>query len=143
MWFSNLSDLGGAGGKGTWGRLGDEISQTPFLDDHDPNYDSEELVTDLSHLHLLWFFNLKGWNNLQNIKTCFDWWTSWSRNHPNSSWIFWKYWYSRSYRELLHHHLILFKDFIFQVTSSTLNVDGKKHMVRIVLVVMMSLFKSF
>jgi len=37
-----LPKKGGAGGKGTWGRLGDEISQSPCLDDHDPNYDSEE-----------------------------------------------------------------------------------------------------
>uniref|UniRef100_H2YSW4 MI domain-containing protein n=1 Tax=Ciona savignyi TaxID=51511 RepID=H2YSW4_CIOSA len=38
-----LPKKGGAGGKGTWGRLGDEIqTDTGCLDDHDPNYDSEE-----------------------------------------------------------------------------------------------------
>lgn len=37
-----LPKKGGAGGKGTWGRLGDEISNSACLDDHDPNYDSEE-----------------------------------------------------------------------------------------------------
>jgi len=38
---------GGAGGKGTWGKLGDELSEeTSCLDNHDPNYDSEELVRD-------------------------------------------------------------------------------------------------
>lgn len=37
-----LPKKGGAGGKGTWGRLGDEISPFSCLDDHDPNYDSEE-----------------------------------------------------------------------------------------------------
>jgi len=38
-----LPKKGGAGGKGTWGRLGDELGQFSCLDDHDPNYDSEEL----------------------------------------------------------------------------------------------------
>nr|XP_026691369.1 programmed cell death protein 4-like [Ciona intestinalis] len=38
-----LPKKGGAGGKGTWGRLGDEMQPLPScLDDHDPNYDSEE-----------------------------------------------------------------------------------------------------
>ena len=36
---------GGAGGKGTWGRPGDELNQVAVLDNHDPNYDSEELVS--------------------------------------------------------------------------------------------------
>ena len=36
--------LGGGGGKGTWGKLGDEIEPHLALDNHDPNYDSEEQV---------------------------------------------------------------------------------------------------
>ena len=32
--------LGGAGGKGTWGKLGDEID-LPWVDPNDPNYDSD------------------------------------------------------------------------------------------------------
>ena len=36
---------GGGGGKGTWGKPGDEIDQEQVLDNHDPNYDSEELVS--------------------------------------------------------------------------------------------------
>ena len=32
--------LGGAGGKGTWGKLGDELD-LPWVDPSDPNYDSD------------------------------------------------------------------------------------------------------
>ena len=32
--------IGGAGGKGTWGKLGDEL-ELPWVDPNDPNYDSE------------------------------------------------------------------------------------------------------
>merc|ERR1711892_542189 len=35
-----LPKKGGAGGKGTWGKLGDEIS-LPWVDPNDPNYDSD------------------------------------------------------------------------------------------------------
>ena len=31
---------GGAGGKGTWGKLGDEMD-LPWVDPNDPNYESE------------------------------------------------------------------------------------------------------
>ena len=31
---------GGAGGKGTWGKLGDEM-ELPWVDPNDPNYDSD------------------------------------------------------------------------------------------------------
>ena len=44
-YFNRFTFPGGAGGKGTWGRLGDELGQFSCLDDHDPNYDSEELVS--------------------------------------------------------------------------------------------------
>eukprot|EP00743_Colponemidia_sp_Colp-15_P000606 GILK01000679.1.p1 GENE.GILK01000679.1~~GILK01000679.1.p1 ORF type:complete len:520 (-),score=122.84 GILK01000679.1:331-1890(-) len=33
---------GGGGGKGTWGRPGDELRAVSIADDHDPNYDSEQ-----------------------------------------------------------------------------------------------------
>ena len=36
-----IISLGGAGGKGTWGKPGDELSENT-LDEKDPNYDSEE-----------------------------------------------------------------------------------------------------
>ena len=32
--------LGGAGGKGTWGKLGCEL-ELPWVDPNDPNYESE------------------------------------------------------------------------------------------------------
>ena len=32
--------VGGAGGKGTWGKLGDEL-ELPWVDPSDPNYDSD------------------------------------------------------------------------------------------------------
>jgi len=35
-----LPKKGGAGGKGTWGKLGDEM-ELPWVDPNDPNYDSE------------------------------------------------------------------------------------------------------
>ncbi|XP_023341298.1 programmed cell death protein 4, partial [Eurytemora carolleeae] len=35
-----LPKKGGAGGKGTWGKLGDEID-LPWVDPNDPNYDSD------------------------------------------------------------------------------------------------------
>jgi hypothetical protein len=34
---------GGAGGKGTWGKLGDEM-ELPWVDPNDPNYDSDTQV---------------------------------------------------------------------------------------------------
>ena len=34
--------IGGAGGKGTWGKLGDEID-LPWVDPNDPNYDSDSM----------------------------------------------------------------------------------------------------
>lgn len=37
-----LPKKGGAGGKGTWGRLGDEM-ELPWVDPRDPNYDSDSL----------------------------------------------------------------------------------------------------
>jgi len=38
---SGLPKKGGAGGKGTWGQPGCELIPS-YMDDHDPNYDSEE-----------------------------------------------------------------------------------------------------
>merc|ERR1719466_300830 len=35
-----LPKKGGAGGKGTWGKLGDEM-ELPWVDPNDPNYDSD------------------------------------------------------------------------------------------------------
>ena len=36
---------GGAGGKGTWGRVGDEFDGAPsHLDENDPNFDPEEMA---------------------------------------------------------------------------------------------------
>jgi len=38
--------LGGAGGKGVWGKLGDELGVDAFTTDiHDPNYDSDGQVS--------------------------------------------------------------------------------------------------
>nr|CAB3264724.1 programmed cell death protein 4-like [Phallusia mammillata] len=42
LYGRGLPKKGGGGGKGTWGKLGDELEQVSYLDDHDPNYDSEE-----------------------------------------------------------------------------------------------------
>lgn len=39
--FSNV--LGGAGGKGTWGKLVEVYDEGPAKDCNDPNYDSEEV----------------------------------------------------------------------------------------------------
>ena len=37
--------VGGAGGKGTWGKPGSELFEDPeFKDANDPNYDSDSLV---------------------------------------------------------------------------------------------------
>jgi len=36
----------GAGGKGTWGRLGCEL-ELPWVDPHDPNYESDVDLVDL------------------------------------------------------------------------------------------------
>ena len=35
--------LGGAGGKGTWGKLVEVYDEGPAKDSNDPNYDSEEV----------------------------------------------------------------------------------------------------
>ena len=35
--------LGGAGGKGVWGKPGSEIDAAEFMDEKDPNYDSDSL----------------------------------------------------------------------------------------------------
>ena len=40
---SLLIVAGGAGGKGTWGKLGDEM-ELPWVDPNDPNYDSDTQV---------------------------------------------------------------------------------------------------
>jgi len=37
-------DVGGAGGKGTWGKLVEVYDEGPTRDSKDPNYDSEEEV---------------------------------------------------------------------------------------------------
>lgn len=46
----NFIYVGGAGGKGTWGALGSELSPVIALDCKDPNYDSESL--DNGDIHL-------------------------------------------------------------------------------------------
>ncbi|CAK8675808.1 unnamed protein product [Clavelina lepadiformis] len=43
------SKKSGGGGKGTWGKLGDEIEPHLALDNHDPNYDSEEQDADIMY----------------------------------------------------------------------------------------------
>jgi len=98
-----LPKKGGAGGKGTWGRLGDEISQTPFLDDHDPNYDSEELdeIT---------------YKTLKPVLTD-------EQVDQEITPILREYFENTDIQEAI-------------VTSSTLNVDGKKHMILVCLVTM-------
>jgi hypothetical protein len=42
---------GGAGGKGVWGKPGEELGEEGnVLDSHDPNYDSDSLVRNMSLL---------------------------------------------------------------------------------------------
>lgn len=46
---------GGAGGKGTWGKLGVELlnEDGSAIDEHDPNYDSDvQTVSDTCHFLL-------------------------------------------------------------------------------------------
>lgn len=43
---------GGAGGKGTWGKLGDELGvDSTTTDEKDPNYDSDGQASSLFRLH--------------------------------------------------------------------------------------------
>lgn len=35
---------GGAGGKGTWGKIGEDYADGGILDTNDPNYDSDNMV---------------------------------------------------------------------------------------------------
>lgn len=43
-WYCLFFDSGGAGGKGTWGKLVEVYDDGPARDSKDPNYDSEEEV---------------------------------------------------------------------------------------------------
>ena len=38
-------NTGGAGGKGVWGKLGDELYVNGVADERDPNYDSDTTVS--------------------------------------------------------------------------------------------------
>ena len=42
--------LGGAGGKGTWGKLVEVYDEGPAKDSNDPNYDSAEEVRIFYHI---------------------------------------------------------------------------------------------
>jgi len=44
LYFKNQIILGGAGGKGTWGKLVEVYDEGPAKDSNDPNYDSAEEV---------------------------------------------------------------------------------------------------
>lgn len=54
----------GGGGKGTWGRLGEELYSERTLDNKDPNYDSEELDRDIMYKPVV-----PEWNEDEIVKT--------------------------------------------------------------------------
>lgn len=43
--YFNFLELGGGGGKGTWGKICEEYGDGDILDPNDPNYDSDNMVS--------------------------------------------------------------------------------------------------
>lgn len=59
-----LPKKGGGGGKGTWGKLGEEVFTEGPVDDRDPNYDSEEQDNDITYKSIT-----PEWNQKEIVQT--------------------------------------------------------------------------
>lgn len=56
LWIASIDLLGGAGGKGVWGKLGSELgAELDIPDRDDPNYDSDMYTVSII-LHYNLFF---------------------------------------------------------------------------------------